>query len=510
MPKVTKQHGAYVIESTGAENFASFLGQAVSSFLQQKMNQQDRALKLQDSVEDVLSRRQKFLDLDPEKQDQFKRDDPAGVTALFDDTLLARAKGKKLPKGYQPYVPPTRKRTSTEQASLDESLAKSRKAKIDADAAESKQKLESKLQDEQLASLSNPTSLVEKFYGRTGKLPSTDELKAFAMTDDETRANYRQNMVGTIEHKTAQRDETLKKMMEQYQPQTKAEIDQLRQAADYVSLLRDDLPAKLPPSLEKERANLERRRVAATEAQVGISRQDIALRRATKHIELVQGLVNDGVDAQTANRVIGQTLANGGQLPDDFKLPANRMEGLKTRLAESQLELDALKIKEAAINNPKVKATLDIIQTKLAQGRIEDVAPNLDKELKVLYDAAGLPFEKRKTDGTVGAQILRLLAYYPDGQTNTPSAANQNLTAPGATQNMKGSIATADSVTAQSKKLSPELEAAVRPVITALGEAMKAAGDEVSARQIQDKLTKLKEALLTGDESKIRAVLLEK
>lgn len=497
MPKVVQKKGYLEVQNSGFENFTSFLGNAVASFLQQKDKQKIDQAKAQDTIEDVLERRRKFMEMDPEKQDMMKQTSPELVTALFDDTRLFKLQKQKVPKGYKPHVPQTRGYTSSEKADKDLKLAQTSKAEAEATAAQSNAVVTQKVNEGRLEAFRNPKGAIDEFYARYGKNPSSDELQAYLTTDEEGKKNLRSKIVGTLEYKTAGRDKEITTLMSQYQPQTQQEIDQLKQAADYVWGLSDKMPVKLPPSLEKQRTQLEQRRVAVTEANLGISRQQLAMDMGKAHLEIVQQLQTDGVDPSSANTV-ADSLLKTGKPPKDISIPASKLKAATLLAQENGAKLDALRIQDAQFNNPAVQTILATMRAKLSQGSIADQAPDLTAEFKRLYTAAGLPFDEQKANPAWYQKVWNYITS-PAGSTvlnkQPPGAV------PAAQTPTTSPLPTGD--------LSPEIRTAIAQKINEWGVSM-AGMDENQMRVVTDRRERLRKAIETKDENAVRAILLER
>jgi hypothetical protein len=515
MPKVVQKDGYKEVQNTGMENFASMLGAFVPALLQGMEKKRGTEEKNQNTIEDIFERRRKFEALDPEFQDKMKETSMHLVEQLYDDTRIMQMQKKKVPKGYKPYVPPTRKRTQSEEAELGKKLAESRLKKAEATSAESKGALESRLNEERLSALSDPKDALDEFFAKTGKLPSsTDELNAFLMTEPEARGNYRQKLVGTVEYKTAARDKEVQELMKQYQPQTQKDIDNLKAAADYIHGLADSMPAALPMSMEKERNVLERRRVSVSEANLGISRQDLAMRRGESHLKLVQSFVDNGMDPATANST-AQAALTTGRLPEGVTLPKDKKAELQLKLDEAKLSLDQAKILDAAVMTPQVQMLLQTMSARLRHGSIAGEAPDITPELKKLYAAAKLPFDEGpKSQHWLKGMLEFVRAPFAlQAQARggvKPTAAPGDVSGLRGSETAQGTATGPKAVTTAAKELSPEVASAVTQAVGMMEQAMQQATDDSVSRTVRDKMTRLLDAVKSGDEARIRSVLMEK
>lgn len=515
MPKVEKKNGVYVVSNTALENLSTMLGSMIPMMMQIQDAKEKKKQKLQDIVEDLEKRRLDFEKMDPEQQDLLKQTDPAGVAALYDDSRIMQLGGKKVPKGYQPVVPPTRGRTQTETATLEQKLAESRKAKADADAAESSAALGKKITDERLRALSDPKDAIDRFFGKTGKVPSsTDELNAFLMSDDEAKSNYRQKIVGTVEYKQAKADEELKNLMREYQPQTEKEMGQLRAAAEYIAGKTTSMPASLPPSMEKKRQALEERRIRNSEAELGVSRDRLALDRSRTYLGLVQDLVNNGMDPKTANTATQGALASG-QWDPNLPIPKDKKKDLDMRLEEAQIQHIGSQVKEAQIMNPQVRVMLDALRLKVQETPSnKPMAPQeLQGELNKIFSAAGIQVPPTVTQPSNWQKFKQAI-----GWEQAPAASATVGTSPTSRAGRESAyggadFATPDETAASAKKanLTPEVQTQVSNWITQMRTlAQSPELPPQAATAISDRFNRLQAALEAKDEAAIRAILAEK
>lgn len=492
MPKVEQKEGYLQVSPTGMEKLFEFVGGLVPSVIQGVEKKRKSTIENQNVMEDILERRRKFLALDPDLQEQMKTSQPELVQGLFDDSRLAKLSGKKLHPGYQPRVPPTRKRTPTEQAEFDKKEADAKAAKYGAETAESTSKVTKTVNDYRLEQFKNPTSAVADFFAKTGKNPSNiEELGAWLATDDEAKSSFRKNIVGSVEYKTAERDKEVQTLIREYQPRTQKEIDQIKAAADYIHGLSTSLPAALPPSLEAKKHELEKRRVAVSEATLGVSREQLALARGKAHVDLVQALQADGVDPKQANQIATVALEKGS-LPDEVTLPKGKKEALQIQVEEAKLLVEKAKLEEAAIMNPQVQILLQTMRAKLSYGSITDSTPDIAKELEHLYKVAKLDFTPVKANPGRWARFVQMLK---GGVTTKPVGT--------------GATAKPTPLPDMGKGLTPELLTTASQTIDNWNALLRTQTDDAMQVRVTEKLKRLEAALRSQNEAEIRKILME-
>jgi hypothetical protein len=500
MPQIKKRsYGIVEVQKTGMENFLDALSSGLQTYVGLKDRKKQEQEKIQNMIEDLEKRRIDFLKLDPELQEQLKKEAPGTIADLFDNDRILRMQGKK-PQGgplkpLQARLPPTRERTTTESADLNKRLAESRKAIAESAVTESAAPLAISRNESFLNDLKNPENAAGQYAAKYGKPPSMDELQAFMATDPAIRTQINQKTQGTIEFKTNQRDQEFSRMVQQYQPKNQKEMDQLKQAASYMYGLADQMPAALPQSAEQQRLRMEQQRLNISESELGLSRARLAKDIGESKLKTVQLLVDNGMPVGDATKTATQVLESG-LLPTGMQVPADKKKAVELQIAELQAKKLAAEVLEQSIINPKVKVQLDLMRMKVSDAPAGQYGLE-DADIKKLLDLAGIPSTagKRKAGWMKEAwdQMLSKLS----GGSAPASGGTAAAPAPAAKPVSSG------------KPLTPETEKLVVDMTDNWESILRTSGDDRMVKKVRDKLTRLRVAIAAGDENAIRQIILE-
>jgi hypothetical protein len=519
VPNIRKDQGAFIIEPTKMENFGSFMEAFANTFMKEQERKRLEATQNQNTIEDIQRRRQAFEDMDPKKQQEMIQSDPKNVLALYDDSRILRMQGKKVPKDYTPQLPTVRNRTDLEEAFASQKVSEAAKAGSEARSSEAAANTAELNQQMRLDALKNPSGYADQFFAKYNKNPTPQELEAFIMSDKDVVTSMKQNLVGSVENKTKQSEDELQRMITQYQPKNQKEVDQLKAAANYMYGLSTSMPAGLPLSAERERNQMESRRIGIAEEQLGLSRVESARAQAKAHLDLAQALIDAGVPAGEANKTAAASL-QAGALPENLNITASKKEDTDQKLQAARLDVEKAKLQEAAINKPEIGVLFQGLRARLSAGAISGTAPNIEPELQKIYALAGLKYETSavkqsgwKSLGDAGTWLLSKIpgsGVSPAAPGGTAPPASVATPTPSLKDSKTGAPKLPPPDPEMLKKLSPDVLQAISATQAAWTQLEQQTQDEGVLRHISEQRAKLSAAMRAGDEAAVRAALMGK